>query len=252
MLKYIHVKLFFAILLVIMLGLDMYGVSFSNYWYGIVVLFFLLFVATGSYFIQWNFFLESSNNGNPNSNEISLTFDDGPHETLTPKVLKLLDEFDAKATFFCIGKKVKYNQVLVNEIINKGHSVGNHSYAHQHNFPILSVNKMIDEIEKTNILIENNNGKRLFRPPFGITNPRIARAVKKTKMKTIGWNVRSYDTIGDRAEKVVQRVMKKMKGGAIILLHDDRDDVVQILEGILQFMKKQNLKSVKVEDLLKI
>lgn len=254
MLKYPTVKLLFTIVIVVMLSLNMYGLSFSAYWYVLPVILFLSLVVLGSFLIQWKFFIESKNHGASKGNKISLTFDDGPHEVYTRKVLDILDKYNAKATFFCIGEKLQKSPALANEIINRGHSIGNHSYRHQYNFPMFTTKKIIDEIEKTNAVIEIVAGIKanLFRPPFGVTNPRIARAIKQFQMEVIGWNVRSYDTVDNDTEKVVKRVTKKLKAGGIVLLHDDRENIPNILEEILLYMQQQKLKSVCVEDLLKI
>jgi len=240
--------------MVMMLSLDMYGFSFSAYWYALPVILFLSLVAMGSFLIQWKFFIESKNNGVREGNRVSLTFDDGPHEVYTNKVLDILDKYNAKATFFCVGKKLQNQPALANEIVNRGHSIGNHSYTHQYKFPMFTTKRMIDEIEKTNSIIEIILGIKtnLFRPPFGVTNPRIVRAINHIQMEVIGWNVRSYDTVDDNIENVIKRVTKKLMAGGIVLLHDNRENISVILEGILKYMKEQKLKSVCVEDLLKL
>jgi len=254
MLKYPMIKVCFAIIIAIMLTLDMYGFTFSKFWYALATGIFILLVSFGSSFIQWQFFLASSNKSNTAKHEIALTFDDGPDEKNTIRVLDALDKYNAKATFFCIGKKLNSLPSVAQEIVRRGHSLANHSFSHASYFPILSTAKIIVELEKTNTIIETiaNTNNTLFRPPFGVTNPRIARAAKQMQMEVIGWSIRSYDTTGANIKNVIDRVDNQLKPGAIVLLHDDRNTTPEILEGILRSMQQKKLRSVKVEELLKL
>ena len=252
MLKYPVVKLLLIISLVALLTLEMYGFNVPTYSYVVLVLLGVLIVMAGSYFIHWQFFLKSFNKGSGDSNLIALTFDDGPSEDTTLEILDILDRYEAKATFFCIGKQLNANGPVAKEIIERGHSIGNHTYLHKNNFPMMSTRQMIEEIEKTNSEIEKITGlkNRFFRPPFGVTNPRIARAVKQTQMDVIGWNIRSFDTVSKNVGKVVDRIICKLKPGSIVLLHDTHQHTPAILEKVLQHMKGMKLKSVGIETLL--
>jgi peptidoglycan/xylan/chitin deacetylase (PgdA/CDA1 family) len=144
---------------------------------------------------------------------VALTFDDGPTE-FTPKFLDLLKENNVKATFFCIGKQIEKYPETFQRIIAEGHTIGNHTLSHCNNTGFLSTSKMVEEIEKCDeVMLKIGSLKtNLYRPPFGVTNPNIAKAIKKTHKKSIGWNVRSLDTIIEDEKKFTkshQRIEKR-------------------------------------------
>ena len=101
---------------------------------------------------------------------------------------------------------------------------------------------MVKELEQTNQWIFKTTGVKcqLFRPPFGVTNPTIAKVVRFLGMQTIGWNIRSFDTSIKNPDRVIKNVIAKIKPGAIILLHDDRPQVAKILEAILLYAQENN------------
>lgn len=105
---------------------------------------------------------------------------------------------------------------------------------------------------KTNEIIEKTIGEsvRIFRPPFGVTNPSIARGVKWLNCEVIGWSVRSLDTVIEQPERILKRITSKVKKGDIILLHDTSEKSIMVLERLLQFLNKKKLKSVTVQELL--
>jgi peptidoglycan/xylan/chitin deacetylase (PgdA/CDA1 family) len=208
----------------------------------------------GSFDIRLNYFTKAfSSKPKSASKEIALTFDDGPHE-MTEKVLDLLKQFNVKATFFCIGKQIENNPELFKRIIADGHLVGNHSYSHSENFGFFSTQKVLDEITKTNKLVQQLSGLKmyLFRPPFGVTNPMIAKAISTTKHHVIGWSIRSLDTVYENENIIFERVKNKIKPGGIILLHDTSQKSVNVLERLLLFLKSENYSIVSVDKLLNI
>ena len=109
------------------------------------------------------------------------------------------------------------------------------------------------KIEKTNGLIFETIGKKtkLFRPPYGVTNPALKRAIKDLNFHTIGWNIRSLDTINS-VEKTVQRVKKQLSPGSIILFHDNREHIAEILKTFLEYAKSENYEIVPLDELLNI
>jgi peptidoglycan/xylan/chitin deacetylase (PgdA/CDA1 family) len=182
----------------------------SYWWVVLVVLIWLLFTFIGSFHIRWNYFLKANHKDNQiKENVVALTFDDGPNINFTPKILSLLKKYHAKATFFCIGKNVKDHPDLLKKIVADGHLIGNHSYYHQNSFGFLSTEKVMEEIENTDKIIEETVDlkTRFFRPPFGVTNPNIAKAVKKLKLYTFGWSIRSLDTIAKDPEQVYDKIV---------------------------------------------
>ncbi len=214
----------------------------------------ILIVFWGSAFIGSNYHVRAyCSNPSETEKKITLTFDDGPHE-MTVLVLDVLRQYNAKATFFCIGKNIEVHPDILKKIIEEGHTVGNHSYSHSPFFDFYRKKQVIAEIEQTDTLIESVLGKKpiLFRPPYGVTNPSIRRALAVTKHKTIGWNIRSLDG-GTKNEKFIfDRIIKRIKPGGIVLLHDTSIQTVSVLEQLLSFLQKNNYSVVPLEELLNI
>jgi peptidoglycan/xylan/chitin deacetylase (PgdA/CDA1 family) len=216
---------------------------------------FLLFSAVvvwGSFDIELGYFVNSITHKRTKTNEIALTFDDGPTE-FTPKFLDLLKEHQVKATFFCIGKQIEKYPETFQRIIAEGHTIGNHTFSHSNNTGFLSVSKMIEEIEKCDEIMAKTSTIKtdLYRPPFGVTNPSIAKAIKRTHKKSIGWNVRSLDTIIDDEKKIYKRITKGLKKGSIILLHDTSEKTYRVLADLLLFLKDKKYSTFTVDSITK-
>ena len=221
----------------------------------LVIMIWFVLTVIGSFHIRWNYHLHSLNaNKQIKKNQIAITFDDGPHPEFTPKVLALLKKYDAKATFFCIGKHIEKYPELTNDLIRQGHTIGNHTYSHSNNFGFLKTQEVISELQKTNTIVKDKTGVtlKLYRPAFGVTNPRIKKALKITGLQSIGWNNRSYDTTSIGAEAVFNKVTKKLSKGDVILLHDTSSKTVAVLEQLLLFLKQKNIESVTVDSLFNI
>lgn len=213
-----------------------------------------LIVFWGSAFIASNYHVKTFC-GNPLETEkkIAFTFDDGPHE-MTLLVLDILRKYNAKATFFCIGKNIEAYPDILRKIIEDGHTVGNHTYSHSSFFDFYRKNQVIAEIKQTDALIESILGKKtnLFRPPYGVTNPSIRRALSVTKHKTIGWNIRSLDGVVKKQNFLLDRIIKRIKPGGIVLLHDTSIQTVSVLEELLLALEQNNYAVVPLEELLNI
>ncbi|KPE51316.1 polysaccharide deacetylase [Chryseobacterium indologenes] len=209
-------------------------------------------VVWGSFTIQLGYFVNSITHKRTRIKETALTFDDGPTE-FTPKFLDLLKEHEVKATFFCIGKQIEKYPEIFQRIIAEGHTIGNHTFSHSNSTGFLSTFKMTEEIEKCDeVMMKVGNIKTdLYRPPFGVTNPNIAKAIRKTGKKSIGWNVRSLDTIIDNEKKIYQRVTKGLKKGSIILLHDTSEKTYRVLADLLLFLKDKKYSTFTVDTLIK-
>lgn len=210
-----------------------------SYWYLIIwVNLFLILQFCGAYFIGLNFHLNSINQLATTSKKVMLTFDDGPHSTNTVRVLEVLKKHDVKALFFIIGKNIQGNESILKQVIKEGHQIGNHSFSHHNWIDVWSTKKVTEDFAACQKLIEIYQPQsKLFRPPYGVTNPNIARAVKTLELQAIGWNVRSYDTSVKDIEKIKQRVLSKLKPGAIILLHDRLDFMPELLEQLIPAIK---------------
>ncbi len=226
--------------------------SISNWWLISILLIWLVLTIIGSFHIRWNYFLKAKHKNHLIKDKvIALTFDDGPNPEYTLKVLILLKKHHAKATFFCIGKHVKNNPEILKEIVSEGHLVGNHSYNHQKSFGFLSSKKVIKELKRTNKIIKQTVGFKavFFRPPFGVVNPNISKAVKKLKLHVFGWSIRSYDTVAKNPDKVYQKIIAKIKKGDIILMHDSSDLSIDVLEKVLVYFDKNNFKTITLDKL---
>ena len=213
-----------------------------------------LVVFIGSSFIGSNYHVKTyCNNPSIKEKKIAITFDDGPNE-MTIAVLDVLQRYNAKATFFCIGKNIEVYPDVLKRTISEGHSIGNHSYSHAPFFDFYNKTQVISEIEKTDALIKSLLGMKttLFRPPYGVTNPSIRRALAVTKHKTIGWNIRSLDGILKKEDFLLNRIIKRIKPGGIVLLHDTSIETVNVLEQLLSFLEKNNYSVVPLEELLNI
>lgn len=174
------------------------------------------------------------------SEGILLTFDDGPDPVMTPKVLDVLDRHGQKAIFFVIGEKVEAHPEVVREIARRGHQVGNHTYSHSPYGNFLGREHLEEEIRKCGDAIESACGVRptLFRPPLGISTHYMSSALKNTGYRAVGWSVRSFDTCDDPREEVLGRVVKDLKPGAIVLLHDRLEKADWLADKVLSEWEK--------------
>lgn len=190
---------------------------------------------------------------NTNNKSIAITFDDGPNSNITPELLKTLDLYNVKAAFFCVGKQIENNPELLKELNQKGHIVGNHTWSHDKWFDLFSSKKMKIEIEKTNNLIFEiiNKKVKLFRPPYGVTNPNVKKAIKNYDFHTIGWSIRSLDTIYN-TKKTLKRIKKNLSPGDIILFHDKHEHVIEILKLFFEYCEKEEYEIVRLDKLLNI
>ncbi|MFA7115790.1 MAG: polysaccharide deacetylase family protein [Bacteroidales bacterium] len=150
-----------------------------------------------------------------NDKRMFLTFDDGPSPVVTPKVLDLLDKYNAKATFFCLGKNVELYPEIYQEIIKRGHKVGNHTYSHQQGWHMEN-NLYIRDVDIAAELIKSN----LFRPPYAKIKPSQAKLIDD-KYFTIMWSILSRDYNRKlSAKQCARNVIKYFFPGAIIVFHD--------------------------------
>ena len=186
---------------------------------------------------------------------VALTFDDGPDEVMTEKVLDVLKKHNIQATFFLVGNKVEQYPDIVKRIFAEGHIVANHTYSHSGKFPLLSAQKVTQELTKCAEKIHKTIGKtpKLFRPPFGVTNPIIGKAVRLLNLTAIGWSIRSLDTVeGKTREGIAQKVQKKLHPGAIILLHDRCAEADVLLESIIEEALKSGYDFISLDKMINI
>lgn len=246
-----YIAILFVALLAIVTYLLFQGLV-SFFWLPLLCIIYLVVLYTGVTRIQWNYYIPSHNKGR-NKHFIALTFDDGPN-TETGAILDILQQEQVKATFFCIGRNVEKDQAMVLRMHDEGHLVGNHSYYHANSFDWMSSKRMLAEIEKCNSIIRKVTGKQpnLFRPPYGITNPNLYRAVRRSGMASIGWSLRTYDTLAKDGERLKSRIINKLSGGDIILLHDSVPLTREILTDLIRQARKKGYTFVRVDQLLDV
>ena len=212
-------------------------------------------VAAGTFHLQWQYHLPVLfRSPNDTDDRVAITFDDGPDPVITPQVLKLLADHGAKATFFCSGERAQEYPGILKDIIGQGHTLGNHSFSHSNAFGFKSTAAVIKELMETERTVLEQTGlkMRLFRPPFGVTNPQIARATAQQGLVCIGWSIRSLDTTQRSADQVWKRIVGHVRGGETILLHDTSEKSVEVLERLLNFLNANNIAAVPVDQLLGI
>ncbi len=226
--------------------------SWSLFYYFIFFLVWFLLVVLGSFVIRLNYHLKAVSHVPTNEKVVALTFDDGPTE-YTQAVLALLRSHQFKGTFFCIGRQIEKYPKIVKECFDEGHLIGNHTFSHSQLTGFRNMKKMIKEIRQTDKRITSitNAPVHYFRPPFGVTNPSIMRALKRTGHIVIGWNVRSLDTVKNNEEKIYNRIIKQIKPGSIVLLHDTSKKSIQVLERLLSYLVEHDFRCLTVEELLK-
>ena len=167
-----------------------------------------------------------------NDKVLYLTFDDGPHPSITPLVLNILYEFNAKATFFCVGENVTKYPDIFNQILSKGHAVGNHTYNHIKGWQT-SDTAYMDNIKKAGEVIPSN----LFRPPYGRIKPSQIKLLKDN-YRIIMWSIltRDYDK-NLNPHKTLLKLNKLIKAGDVIVYHDSEkaeQNMLIMLKGVLQ------------------
>lgn len=217
---------------------------------------FFVIVGFGVAIPRWQFFGNFICSGNKSKRQIALTFDDGPDENSTPQLLELLRAEKISAAFFCIGKNVEKNPDLARQILRDGHLLENHSFAHSHFTNFYGRKKLEMELLRAQKAIQmaTDTTPKFFRPPIGLSNPNTFRVAKKLELQVIGWNVRSLDTIISAPEKIVARVKRKLKPGAIVLLHDGKipaEKLLATVKSLLDEARKLDYQIVRLDELLK-
>ncbi len=154
--------------------------------------------------------------------EIAITIDDGPAPTVTPVVLDLLDRQGVKATFFCIGERALRHLELCRQIGACGHAVENHSLRHRRDFALLGFRGLLHEIESAQETLAEITGVRplYFRAPAGLRNPLLDPVLSRLGLRLVSWTRRGFDTQNGDARSVSGRLLRGLRGGDILLLHD--------------------------------
>lgn len=217
----------------------------------VVVCLFVLAVYASAY-IGSGVYLRTLCRVRTNKRMIALTFDDGPDLVHTPKVLDVLSAYGVSALFFCVGNKAELYPDIVKRMVDEGHVLGNHSYSHSNGFPVLGRKHMRSDLKYCTDILERISGKRItfFRPPFGVINPTIGSLVREFGFQTIGWSIRSLDTMSCSRARILSRVMKRVHPGAIVLLHDNQEYSEQLVEQLIVGIRASGYEIVSLERLI--
>ena len=166
--------------------------------------------------------------------EIYLTFDDSPTAEFTLWILNLLSRLNIKATFFCVGESSEKHPEIIDEILNNGHQIGNHTYSHKNGL-LCCKETYLRDIEKCKNILPNTN---LFRPPFGKMYPCQISKIKE-KYKIIMWDVLSYDFKKNiSSHQIKTNVLNNVKNGSIIVFHDNKNSEEILKENLHEILLK--------------
>ena len=191
----------------------------------------------------------------PDSSQLALTFDDGPNDPHTLRLLDVLARHEAKATFFLIGKYVRQRPEIARAIQAAGHEIGNHTYSHP-NLIFVSAARLRQELQDCNKAIEDALGvtPSLFRPPFGGRRPSVLRTARALGLQTIMWSVSSDDWKAQSPEFILEKVVPKLESGRaeIVLLHDgshlafgaDRAHTIEAMRRLLESLAGKRFISI--------
>lgn len=190
--------------------------------------------------------------------QLALTYDDGPNDPWTGKLLDVLDQHAVKATFFLIGHYVELRPEIAREVARRGHVIGNHTYTHP-NLIFSSKSASQSELSGTERALEQAVGEhsRLFRPPFGARRPATLRTVKGAGLETIMWSVKPWDWRAPSAEWILARAKEQIRGGDVVLLHDgghlqlgaDRSHTVAATDELIRRYKGEGFEFVTIPEM---
>ncbi|WP_303859875.1 polysaccharide deacetylase family protein [Alkalibaculum bacchi] len=183
----------------------------------------------------------------PGKRQVALTFDDGPHEINTLKILELLDKHNAKATFFMLGNRVDFYPGIAKEISKRGHELGNHTWNHK-NLKALNEEEIDKEIQMTSDAIREATEKEptVFRPPYGGINNQVYNA---TSLPLVLWTVDTKDWKTRNARKVLNEVKNNVEDGSIVLMHDIHSATVEAVDLVLQYLEAEDYECITVSEL---
>ena len=224
------------------------------YIYIIILFIYSLLLFYGSYFIQSGFYIKAICSSTTNKKQISFSFDDGPAGSYTPEILRVLKEHHIETTFFCIGNRIEGNEEILKAINQEDHIIGNHSYSHHFWFDLFSSKKMLADMKMMSEKVKETIGltPKLFRPPYGVTNPNLKKAIINGNYITIGWSIRSMDTVIKDKSKLLKKIKKSINPGAIILFHDTSKTTLAILPELIKYVKAEGFEIIRLDKMLNL
>ena len=211
---------------------------------------------------RFGFFLPVICRGSRKKAWVSLTFDDGPDRVTTPLILDILQSYRVPATFFVTGKNVRSHPDLIARILAQGHTIGNHTYSHDPLIMLKSSRQLKGEIVNTQKILGSHGIRALvFRPPVGITSPKLGPVLSELGMRSVNFSCRAMDKGNRRVSGMASKILDRVRPGDIILLHDlpprsempDNQAIHQFLtelECILDGLESKNLSVVPLSELI--
>lgn len=200
---------------------------------------------------------ESVKSGSQQPKRIALTFDDGPDSTYTPLVLEVLKKHNVKATFFVVGVQIAKHEEILKQIIEEGHTLGNHTWEHA-KLTESTPEQIHEQIERVDKALQTSVGitTRLFRPPYGAADERVSQLVAQSGYHMIKWNSDTRDWAGTPPKEMLELVKEQAKPGGIILMHSfggkdgKLDNTIQALPPIIKYLRNEGYTLVTVDELL--
>lgn len=176
---------------------------------------------------------------------VAFTFDDGPHPAYTPRIIEVLNRYQAKGTFFIVGKMAEKYPELVKSIYDNGHLVANHTYHHV-NLTKIPTKEIMIEWQACNDIIKNITGNSpLFcRPPGGDYDQYVMEAAKDLNLTVALWSINPGDYENPGESKIKEIILKKAKSGSVVLLHDGIEETIKVLPDILQQLRTKGYQLV--------
>lgn len=224
------------------------------WWFAALCLLAGTVVGLGVSFPQWQLFGESLCAVPMKRKIVALTFDDGPDAENTPALLALLAERKIRATFFCIGSRVARQPELARRMAAEGHELENHTFSHSPATNLFAERRLREELSRTQAEIQQVTSRApiFFRPPVGLTNPRIFRGASELGLQVVGYTARGLDRGADAPERIAGRLLRKLRPGAIFLLHDagvPRDRLVFVVALLLDKLEAEGYQCVRLDQL---
>jgi|SRR6218665_1220573 len=184
-------------------------------------------------------------------NKVFLTFDDGPTPEVTEWTLDLLKQYDAKATFFCIGDNIEKHPEIFQKVIREGHAIGNHTFNHLKGWETEN-ERYFENVKNCDESIRNQNIQtQLFRPPYGKIKPSQSKVLRKSGYKIIMWDIISFDfDTSISKEKCLENVLKNARSGSLIVFHDSvkaKQNLKYALPKTLEFLKEKGFTCEKID-----
>jgi peptidoglycan-N-acetylglucosamine deacetylase len=196
----------------------------------------------------------------PGTKKLALTYDDGPNDPHTFRLLEVLARHNAQATFFLIGRYVRQRPDIAREIANAGHTIGNHTFSHP-NLIFASAQQTKAEIQQCHEILADTVGEhsQLFRPPFGGRRPGTLQIVRTCGLEPAMWNIAGYDWKGKPANYIEKKVQRHIHGGNVILLHDgshaafgaDRSQTVIATDHLIARCKSEGYQFLTIPEMMK-